>query len=61
MSSISNDFTMISYAFTKNDIADQIVEIALGKDMIVFGGYVRDKYILNIDKFNDIDIVYFNT
>ena len=52
---------MISYAFTKNDIADQIVEIALGKDMIVFGGYVRDKYILNIDKFNDIDIVYFNT
>ena len=53
-------FDMVSYVFTKNDIADQIVEIALGKNMLVFGGYIRDRYIMNLNDFNDIDIVYFH-
>jgi hypothetical protein len=29
--------------------------------MFVFGGYVRDKYILNMEHFNDLDIVYFSS
>ena len=56
---MDDEIALVSYAFTKNDIADQIVEIALGKNMLVFGGYIRDRYILNNNDFNDIDIVYF--
>jgi len=61
MTTTVEKYPLISFAFNKNDIADQIVDIAIAKDMIVFGGYVRDKYILGLDSFNDIDIVYFNS
>ena len=46
--------------YTKKSIAEELCGIAINNDMFIFGGYVRDKYILNLDTFNDIDIVYFS-
>jgi hypothetical protein len=50
----------ITTKYTRNGVAEKICGACLKKNMYVFGGYVRDKYILNLDNFNDLDIVYFS-
>jgi hypothetical protein len=45
--------------YTKINVAEEIVGLALQNNMVVFGGYVRDRDILGLNTFNDIDIVYF--
>ena len=47
-------------SFTRNKLAEKIVNIAFKSDLIVFGGYVRDIDILGLDTFNDIDLVSFD-
>jgi len=51
---------IIKKRFTRNDIAEQIIGIALKKGLVVFGGYVRDRDILGLETFNDIDLAYFS-
>ena len=50
----------ITNTYTRNSIADEICGTFVKLNMFIFGGYVRDKYILNLDHFHDIDIVYFS-
>jgi hypothetical protein len=38
-----------------------VVQLALSFDAVIFGGYVRDVLICKEDKFNDIDILWYNT
>jgi len=38
------------------ELAQQVIDIALGMDMWIFGGYVRDVIVRNQTKFGDIDI-----
>lgn len=51
---------IICTEYTKDNIAEQICGLSIRYGMIVFGGYVRDKYILGLNDFHDIDITYFN-
>jgi hypothetical protein len=53
-------YTEIKQTFTRNKLADKIVNIAFKNDLIVFGGYVRDRDILGLETFNDIDIACFD-
>jgi len=46
--------------YKRNDLAEKIITLALKEDLIVFGGYVRDRNILNLNTFNDIDFTCFN-
>ena len=43
------------------DKHQRVVQLALSFDAVIFGGYVRDVLICNEDKFNDIDILWYNT
>jgi len=50
---------VIKKTYKRNKLAEQIVSLALKNDLIVFGGYVRDRDILGLDTFNDIDLACF--
>jgi hypothetical protein len=53
------DYIIIQKKYTRNIIAEEIIGLALKNNMVVFGGYVRDRDILGLNKFNDVDIVFF--
>ena len=46
--------------YTRNSIADEICGFCIKNGMTIFGGYVRDRDIMGLKTFNDIDIVYFS-
>ena len=43
------------------DNHERVVKLALCFDAVIFGGYIRDTLIRKEDKFNDIDILWYNT
>ena len=59
MNSSNEETFVVQHKYTRNSAAEEIIGIALKNNMAVFGGYVRDRDILGMKKFNDIDLVYF--
>jgi len=51
---------VLNKTFTRNEVAEQIVCLAIKSELIVFGGYVRDMDILKLGTFNDIDFASFS-
>jgi hypothetical protein len=43
------------------DNHQRVVQLALSFEAVIFGGYIRDVLICKEDKFNDIDILWYNT
>lgn len=52
---------VIDKTFTRNEIAEELVCLAINSNLVVFGGYVRDMDILKLDTFNDIDLACFSS
>jgi len=44
-----------------SNIVNNIIELAIHSNFVVFGGYVRDICILNKPYFKDIDFIYFDS
>jgi hypothetical protein len=49
----------IEKTYTRNKLAEKIISLAFKENLIVFGGYVRDREILCLNTFNDIDLACF--
>jgi len=46
--------------YNRNLLAEHVIWLGLKHGMFVFGQYVTDKYIFNIDTFQNVDIIYFS-